>query len=236
MEGFSYTNIFETKGIEYITIIVFFAILVPFWFLISRKPKQNVLSTTANRFITAASLRIPQGVFFSKFHTWAHLEKNGEATVGLDDLLIHITGDVELTPVKKPGEFIDKGKLLAVLKYDGKTLNILSPVSGEVSKSNSELTSNPELIKNDPYQLGWIYSVKPTNWKAETNSYYLAEDATSWAISELERFKDFLAVSATKTEQQPLGVVMQDGGELIEKPLANMPKEVWDDFQKSFLS
>jgi glycine cleavage system H protein len=236
MEGFSYTNIFETKGIEYLAIIAFFTILVPFWFLISRKPKQNVLSTAANRFITAASLRIPQGVFFSKFHTWAHLEKNGEATVGLDDLLIHITGDVELLPVKKPGEYVAKGKLLAVLNYNGKTLDILSPVSGEVSKTNSELTTNPDLIKNDPYQLGWIYSVKPTNWKAEINSYYLAEDATSWAISELERFKDFLAVSSAKTEQQPLGVVMQDGGELVEKPLANMPKEVWDDFQKNFLS
>ncbi len=31
MEGFTYTNIFETKGIEYIIIICFFLILIPFW-------------------------------------------------------------------------------------------------------------------------------------------------------------------------------------------------------------
>jgi len=236
MEGFSYTNIFETKGIEYITIIVFFTILIPFWFLISRKPKRSVLISKANRFITAGSLRIPQGVFFSRFHTWAHLEKNGEARVGLDDLLVHITGDVELTQVKKPGEYIEKGKLLALIRYNGNSLKILSPVSGKIEETNSALENNPDLIKDDPYQLGWIYSVKPANWKADTDSYYLAEDATSWAISELDRFKDFLAVSATKTEQQPIGVVIQDGGELIEKPLAGMPQEVWDDFQKTFLS
>lgn len=236
MEGFSYTNIFETKGIEYITIIVFFLILIPFWFLISRKSKRSVPVSNANRFITASSLRIPQGVFFSRFHTWAHLEKNGEARVGLDDLLVHITGDVELTQVKKQGEYIEKGKLLALIKYNGNSLKILSPVSGKIEETNSALKDNPDLIKDDPYQLGWIYSVKPANWKADTDSYYLAEDATSWAISELDRFKDFLAVSATKTEQQPLGVVMQDGGELIEKPLAGMPQEVWDDFQKTFLS
>lgn len=236
MEGFSYTNIFETKGIEYLAIIVFFSILVPFWFLINRKPKHSVLVSTANRFITAGSLRIPQGVFFSRFHTWAHLEKNGEARVGLDDLLVHITGDVKLTQVKKPGEYIEKGKLLALIRYNGNSLKILSPVSGKIEETNSALEDNPDLIKNDPYQLGWIYSVKPANWKADTDSYYLAEDATSWAISELDRFKDFLAVSATKTQQQPLGVVMQDGGELIEKPLADMPQEVWDDFQKTFLS
>ena len=95
MDGFHYYDLFATKGIEYITIIVFFTILIPFWFLISRKPKRSVLISKANRFITAGSLRIPQGVFFSRFHTWAHLEKNGEARVGLDDLLVHITGDVE---------------------------------------------------------------------------------------------------------------------------------------------
>lgn len=236
MDGFSYTNIFETKGIEYLTIIAFFAILVPFWFLINRKPKRNVLITNTNRFISAASLRIPQGVFFSKFHTWAHLEKNGEARIGLDDLLIHITGDIRINHVKKPGEHIEKGELLAVLKYNGNSLKILSPVSGKIEETNSALNKNPELIKDDPYQLGWIYSVKPTKWKADTNAYYLAEDATKWAVQELERFKDFLAVSASRFLPEPVGLVLQDGGEIVEKPLANFPQEVWDDFQKNFLS
>jgi len=52
----------------------------------------------------------------------------------------------------------------------------------------------------------------------------------------LERFKDFLAVSASGVMPQSVGVVLQDGGELMEKPLSSFPKEVWDDFQKNFLS
>lgn len=236
MEGFTYTNIFETKGIEYLVIISFFLVLVPLWMFFNRKTKPAVALQKVNGFISASSLRIPQGVFFSKYHTWAHLEKTGFALVGLDDLLVHITGDVKLTQFKKPGEYIQKGELLAKIRYNGHSLDILSPVSGEVKQTNSELKENPELIKNDPYQLGWIYSIKPTNWKADTNSYYLAEDATKWAAQELERVKDFLAVSASKMMPQTVGVVLQDGGELMEKPLSEFPKEVWDDFQKNFLS
>ncbi|MBW6534104.1 MAG: glycine cleavage system protein H [Mariniphaga sp.] len=236
MEEFSYTNIFETKGIEYLTIIAFFAILVPFWFLINRKPKKAVLISNVNRFITASALRIPQGIFFSKYHTWAHMEKSGLAKVGLDDLLVHITGDVKLTQFKKPGEQIEKGELLARIKYNGNSLKILSPVSGKIEETNSVLEKNPELIKEDPYQLGWIYSIGPTNWKADTNSYFLAEDATRWAVQELERFKNFLAVSASRFMPEPVGLVLQDGGEIVENPLTNFPQEVWDDFQNNFLS
>jgi hypothetical protein len=42
MEGFTYTNIFETKGIEYLVIISFFAVLVPLWMFFNRKTKHEV--------------------------------------------------------------------------------------------------------------------------------------------------------------------------------------------------
>lgn len=236
MEGFSYTNIFETKGIEYLTIIAFFAILIPFWALVNRKVKYSVQSQKSNGFITASSLRIPQGIFFSKFHSWAHLEKNGEAKVGLDDLLLHLTGEVEITHLKKPGEQIKKGDLLVEIRHNGNNLQIHSPVSGKISNTNTRLSENPGLLTESPYRLGWIYSIQPTNWKAETNSCYLAEDATNWAIQELERFKDFLSAATVKNMPEPAGVVMQDGGEVIDNPLTKFPREVWDDFQKNFLS
>ena len=41
MEGFSYNNIFETKGIEYLAIIAFFVLLIPFWILLNRQAKNK---------------------------------------------------------------------------------------------------------------------------------------------------------------------------------------------------
>ena len=50
-----------------------------------------------SEFCPKSILRIPLGLLFSKNHTWAHLEKSGVAEVGIDDFLLHITGDVKFS-------------------------------------------------------------------------------------------------------------------------------------------
>jgi glycine cleavage system H protein len=151
-------------------------------------------------------------------------------------LLIHFTGDVNFEQVKNPGDSIRKGEVLTVVNHNGKNLRILSPISGEIRRTNSNLNENPDLLKDDTYRQGWIYTIKPTNWKAETSSYYLAEEATYWAKQELLRFKDFLSMSVQKFMPQPSGVVLQDGGELTDAPMAELPQEVWQEFQDKFLN
>ena len=236
MEGFTYSNIFETKGIEYLVIIGFFAILIPFWLLLNRKAKVSQLVSKTSGLITLNSIRIPQGIFFSKYHSWAHLEANGEAKVGIDDLLIHITGNVQIDNIKNPGEIIKKGELLTRIIHNGKNLNVFSPVSGEITATNTMFAENTVLKKDDPYQQLWIYNIKPTNWKAETSNYYLADEATIWMLQELARIKDFLAAAVARYIPEPSGIVLQDGGELLDQPLAELPDEVWHDFQEEFLS
>lgn len=235
MEGFTYTNIFETKGIEYLVILAFFAVMVPFWLLLNRKTKITKPGTKKPGLITVDTLRIPQGMFFSKFHTWAFLESNGEARVGIDDLLLHFTGNVSIENAKNPGDIIKKGDLLARISNNGKYLRVLSPVSGEILATNTLITQNPDVLKNDPNRF-WIHTIKPTNWKAETGSYFLAEESTIWMLQELVRFKDFLASSVTKYLPEPSGIVLQDGGELLDQPLAQFPDEIWQEFQDKFLS
>jgi len=235
MEGFTYHNIFETKGFEYLAIAVFFVILIPFWILLNKKVTIAKQIQKSLGVLTANSLRIPQGLFYSRYHTWAHLERSGVAKVGLDDLLMHITGEVKFNRIKTSGEKIKKGDLLAEIDHQGKLLKIFSPISGEIVEANSLLAETPGLLNEDPYVKGWMYKIKPVSWVADTNSYFMAEDATQWAVHELERFKDFLGASLGKYSPQPSNLVMQDGGELRDQPLSDLPVEVWQDFQQDFL-
>ena len=39
MDGFSYTDIFATKGIEYLVVITFLLLLIPFWMILSKESK-----------------------------------------------------------------------------------------------------------------------------------------------------------------------------------------------------
>lgn len=236
MDGFSYYNIFATKGIEYVIVIAFFAILIPFWIVLNKQVEIKKEIQKIIGILSANNLNIPQGLFFSKNHTWTHLEKTGLAKVGIDDLLQHLTGEVTFNYLINSGQLIEKGDLLTELIQNGKSLKILSPISGKIEKLNTTIIENPEIINSDPYGKGWLFKIKPTNWIAELKSFYLAEEAIKWENEELVRFKDFLAETFEKHAEEPSLVALQDGGELRDNTLSDLSERVWRDFQKEFLN
>jgi glycine cleavage system H protein len=236
MDGFNYNDIFDTKGIEYLVIIAFLLLLIPFWLALNRQAKIKEHLRKALGVLSYAILKVPQGIFYSRNHTWAYLEKSGEAKVGLDELLLRITGEVGIRNLRNPGESISKGDLLAEIDHNGKSLSIFSPISGLVLNSNQVLNSNKELLNKDPYGKGWIYSIKPSNWVAEIPACYMAEEASDWLKKELDRYKDFLAMNIKKYLPDNSFAVLQDGGELSENSLSALPNELWQDFQKEFLT
>ncbi len=235
MENFSYQNIFESKGIEYIFIILFFAILIPFWIILNRRTKE--LSRVREALsLSLQMLKIPQGLHLSRNHTWMHLKTSGTARIGLDDLLMHITGAVNIHFIANSGVTIKKGDLLAEIDQEGKKLQIFSPISGKIEKSNNSLLENPEILNNDPFNRGWVYEIKPSRWIAETRSCYLAEESSKWMKNELDRFKKFILNATGSGAADTPQVILQDGGELRDHTMSQLPNEVWLDFQKKFLS
>jgi glycine cleavage system H protein len=236
MDGFTYYNMFDTKGIEYLVVIAFLLLLIPFWLALNHRVNVKETVRKALGVLSANVLRIPQGVFYSKNHTWAYLEKSGVARIGLDDLLLHITGEVSINHLKKPGEKVSKGDLVAQIDQNGKSLDIFSPISGEIVSANPVLNGNHELLNADPYGKGWIYNIKPSDWVAEIPSFYFGSNATEWFKRELLRYKDFLSINMPRYSAGSSMVMLQDGGELSDNSLSEMPSEIWKDFQKEFMS
>lgn len=236
MENFSYVNIFETKGIEYLVIIAFLLLLVPFSMILNRKVRAAAKRKAAmGPALTASGLKVPQGLFFSGFHTWAFLEKSGIANIGLDDLLLHFTGEVKVQPLAEPGQVVRRGEPIAEIGEAEKKLKVCSPISGTLLKFNTELGPEPELLHEDPYGQGWVFRIKPADWKGEMASCHVAASATDWSRRELDRFRDFLAITMKKYNPTTSMVILQDGGEICDDALQQLPAEFWRDFQKDFL-
>lgn len=236
MNALIYSGLFETKGIEYLIIIAFFAILIPFWLMINKKGKIAMTITRAFDTLTARILNIPKGIYFSRNHTWAFLEKSGEAKIGVNDFLAAVVGNVKVKMLKTPGETIGRGEVLAEMEQGNKHLKIVSPVSGLVVKNNENVQISGNVIFNDPYDSSWLCAIEPAQWKADTNSFLLAGEATKWILSEVDRFKDFLAVSMVRNSPEPALISLQEGGEIKPHILEEMDLHVWDEFQKSFLT
>ncbi|MCU0459257.1 MAG: glycine cleavage system protein H [Bacteroidales bacterium] len=235
MDEFSYVNMFDTKGIEYIIIIAFLLLIIPFWKLLNRPLKTSGRGAGAASPLQASVAGVPQGLYFSDNHTWAHMLRSGEARIGVDRLLVNLTGEVSLNILKESGTRVKKGEELSELVRDGKRLTVVSPVSGTVTGVNHELLDDASILSEDPYGKGWICSVKPENWLMDVAGSHFAADATAWLRRELERTRDFLAGAAARLTPGSHSVYLQDGGEPAGEPLASMPAEVWDDFQKEFL-
>ncbi len=236
MEGFSLVDIYDTKGTEYLFVIGYLVVLIIFWRLMRNPGKVLRQIREAVSTLSAKILKIPQGIYFNKNHTWAHLGESGAAKVGLDDFLQHVIGEVQLSGLKEAGDTLRKGELLAEIVQDGKQLKIYSPISGEVLETNDMLMEDPGMINEDPYEKGWLYQVKPTNWIKETNSFLLGEKATEWSDKEVTRFKDFLSMGAMrKYTAEPAMMMLQDGGEIRDHVMSELPGEVWNDFQEEFL-
>ena len=236
MEEFTRVDIYDTKGIEYLFVIGYLLVLIMVWGLLKNPRRvveriQNAIGT-----LSAGILRIPQGIFFSKHHTWAHLAESGEAKVGMDDFLQHVTGRVNVEGMRAPGETIRKGDLLTEIVQDRKRLKVFSPISGKIMDTNPAIMENPESINENPYNDGWLYKIKPSDWVKETSSYMLAEKASEWASQEFTRLKEFLSLGPMRSHStEPSMVLLQDGGEIRENVLSDLPEEVWEEFQQEFL-
>jgi len=233
MEQFVYSDIFDTKGIEYIIVIFFFLLLIPFWYLLNRPVKLKKAMGDALAAINLQALRIPQGLLFNRNHTWSHLDKSGVASVGMDDLLLHLTGGVELNYLKERQERVKRGEAIARITREGKELLITSPISGEIDGVHTSLEDHSESITEDPYS-SWLYRIKPEKWQEETSDAMMAGRASEWTAKELERFRDYLAETLGKAPGSEL--VLQEGGELTGHPLSEMDQQAWKGFQEKFLS
>jgi hypothetical protein len=51
----------------------------------------------------------------------------------------------------------------------------------------------------------------------------------------MTRLKDFLAASLWKNNKGEMAQALQDGGELKDKLLQDLPEEIWKDFGTDFL-
>jgi len=234
MDGFSYTNIFETKGAEYLVVIAFLLIIILWWRIMNNK---NILTKKIRKTLEVIlfnNLQVPQGLIYGKNHTWVFMERSGTAKIGLNELMAHLIYATKLTPVKSAGDEVRKGEVLAEIDQNDKRLSILSPISGMIIQPNPTLADSPDSLYDDPYGRGWIYSIRPNDWKRESSSCYQYGESSDWLMKELERYKAFLSGHTGSSFKEGSPVILQDGGELLNHSLSEFPDEVWKDFQRNF--
>lgn len=106
----------------------------------------------------------PDQCRFAKSHEWIDAS-GGTATVGVSDHAQREITDVVFVELPKPGRKVAAGEACAVVESVKAAFDIYAPVSGEIVEANPELTKDPALVNQSPYDKGWFFKLKAADPK-----------------------------------------------------------------------
>jgi glycine cleavage system H protein len=225
MDGFTYIDIFATKGIEYLLVIAFLLCLTLFWSLLSRRAKtaaQNV-----GKLIPAVRewFRLPRDIYYHLGHSWALPEAGNVVRVGMDDFAQKLVGPIREIRVPGLGSVLNQGNRGWTLAVDSKKIDMLSPVNGKVIAINQDVVTAPGNIHKDPYQ-SWLLKIETPHFSADKKQLLSGTLAEHW----MEAIKDQLLSKMNRD----LGLLYQDGGVIVDGVAKNLDENRWEDIVKEF--
>jgi glycine cleavage system H protein len=134
--------------------------------------------------ITGSSL-VAMDRLYSIEHIWVKTIAKNTVQIGITDKLQKVVGNAGATllPV---GTIIHAGDIFGSLEAWKINMDLISPVSGEITESNQELATAAAgfRINMDPYGLGWMLEIKLSNPKELDNlvspMYYAYLQTQKW--------------------------------------------------------
>jgi glycine cleavage system H protein len=227
MEGFTYVDIFATKGIEYLLVIGFLLALTPFWRIL-RVPARTGIEAVRRAMASVAQwFSLPEGLFYHQGHSWLMPQGAELVKVGVDDFAQKLVGRSNKISLPRVGSRIEQGEVGWKLDIGKKNINMLSPVSGSVVAVNKDIATNPDLLNQDPYGKGWLMMVKPDNKRATVKNLLTGKVATAWMDKTADELREKMG--------SELGTVYQDGGLPVSGIAKALSPDAWDKIASEFL-
>jgi len=99
---------------------------------------------------------------YSKDHEWLELN-NDIATIGITNHAQESLGDIVFIELPDIGRSVNFGDSVGVVESVKAASDLFAPVSGEIIEVNNELQNSPQLVNEDPENLGWYMKIRLNN-------------------------------------------------------------------------
>jgi glycine cleavage system H protein len=106
---------------------------------------------------------IPADLKYAKTHEWVRLNDDGSVTVGISDNAQEQLGDMVYVEVPDVGKVVTATQACAVVESVKAASDVYAPLAGEILEANSKLIDSPEIVNQDPYGEGWMFSLRPSD-------------------------------------------------------------------------
>ena len=132
---------------------------------------------------------LPGEYYYTKEHTWARVEEDGTVTIGLDDFGVKAAGEFEFIDLPMAGDEFTAGEAFGTLESAKWVGKLPMPVSGKVKEVNEDIQYDIEMLKEEPYGVGWLIKVEPSNLEEDLKSpnlYHGDKAVREWLERDIE--------------------------------------------------
>ncbi len=92
-------------------------------------------------------------------HEWVQIQ-GGNATIGITQFAVEQLTDLIVIELPAVGAKVTAGKSFGEIESVKAVSDLYAPVSGQVIEVNSNVTSNIQILAEDPFDKGWLIKVK----------------------------------------------------------------------------
>ena len=152
-----------------------------------RRPTVRVVAPAVADVVAAGEYCVPGGAFVYPGHTWARIDPGGQVWTGLDDFARKALQAVDRVELPAVGTRVKRGEPLFTVHRGAESVQLLAPVSGEVTQTNADLKGQPQLMVQSPYARGWACLVRPSDLAAELDGLRIGRPVVAWYQEEISR-------------------------------------------------
>jgi glycine cleavage system H protein len=230
MHGHDFYSLYGTKAVEYLIAVSYLLLFIPFWRFVNGG-KQKVAVRVRDAQAARAAVEetgwfpVPDGVYLHPGHAWARVVGD-EVRVGLDEFGHRLVGALAAVKLPQLGATLRQGEAAFSLEADGRSVDLLAPVEGEVTAINAEALTSPDELGSSPYDQGWLVALKAPRLAASLKQLVAGAAARRWLD---QAFAEVTALAGREA-----GLVMQDGGTPLHGLAHALRPDAWDEVARPF--
>jgi len=190
------------------------------------RPQAGAKPMASPRMERTLGISIPKDYSFHPGHTWVVRESPENARIGLDSFAANLIGKIDRIEVLAENRWVRQGQKFATIRSGEVTVDLVSPVEGVIMAVNRDVVEEPSAITKDPYEKGWVATVKSPDLAINQRNLMQGPMLAPWLQNSVTR------LNAMVDELAP--AMAADGGVPVAGLLGRVEPEVRRNLLKEF--
>ena len=128
---------------------------------------------------------IPEELYYTKDHTWAKVEDDGNVRIGMDAYGATAAGAIEFIDMPMEDDEFEAGDAFGSLESAKWVGGLVMPVSGTIVEVNEDIEDDLEMLAEDSYDDGWLILVEPSNLDDDLEKLVHGDAVKAWFEEDL---------------------------------------------------